>query len=55
MPNNRLFVGNLSWDTHDQSLGEAFGQFGPVTDAKVVTDRDTGKPRGFVSSSGYLE
>jgi cold-inducible RNA-binding protein len=47
MPNNRLFVGNLSWNTDDQSLGTAFERFGTVTDAKVITDRDTGRSRGF--------
>jgi cold-inducible RNA-binding protein len=43
----KLFVGNLSWDTTDQSLEEAFGRFGSVTEAKVITDRDTGRSRGF--------
>jgi len=44
---NKLFVGNLSWDTTDASLYEAFAQFGEVTEAKVITDRDTGRSRGF--------
>ncbi len=44
---NKLFVGNLSWDTTDQSLQDAFGQFGEITEAKVITDRDTGRSRGF--------
>ena len=43
----KLFVGGLSWDTTDASLGEAFGQFGEITEAKVITDRDTGRSRGF--------
>ena len=43
----RLFVGGLSWDTADASLREAFERFGEVTDAKVITDRDTGRSRGF--------
>ena len=43
----RLFVGNLSWGTTDQSLGEAFGCAGAVTDAKVITDKYTGRSRGF--------
>jgi RNA recognition motif-containing protein len=43
----KLFVGGLSWDTSDQSLRQAFEQFGEVTDAKVITDRDTGRSRGF--------
>jgi RNA recognition motif-containing protein len=43
----RLFVGNLSWNVSDEGLHEAFNQFGEVTDAKVITDRDTGRSRGF--------
>jgi cold-inducible RNA-binding protein len=43
----KLFVGGLSWDTTDDSLRTAFQEFGPVTDAKVITDRDTGRSRGF--------
>jgi len=43
----KLFVGNLSWNTGDDSLFEAFTQFGEVTEAKVITDRDTGRSRGF--------
>ena len=44
---NKLFVGGLSWDTNDQSLAAAFETFGTVTEAKVITDRDTGRSRGF--------
>lgn len=43
----RLFVGGLSWDTDDHGLREAFARFGDVDDVKVVTDRDTGRSRGF--------
>lgn len=43
----RLFVGGLSWDTSQESLMSAFGEFGHVSDAAVVTDRDTGRSRGF--------
>jgi RNA recognition motif-containing protein len=43
----KLFVGGLSWDTSDVGLREAFERFGPVTEAKVITDRDTGRSRGF--------
>lgn len=43
----RLFVGGLSWDTTEESLRAAFSQYGPVTDAFIVTDRDTGRSRGF--------
>lgn len=44
---NKLFVGGLSWDTNDEGLRTAFSQFGVVTEAKVVMDRDTGRSRGF--------
>ena len=43
----KLFVGGLSWGTDDHSLRGAFEKFGEVTDAKVITDRDTGRSRGF--------
>jgi RNA recognition motif-containing protein len=43
----KLFVGNLSWDVSESALQEAFSQHGPVSEVKVVMDRDTGKPRGF--------
>ena len=43
----KLFVGGLSWDTTDESLRAAFETLGPVSDAKVITDRDTGRSRGF--------
>lgn len=43
----KLFVGGLSWNTTDEGLLEAFSAFGEVTDAKVITDRDTGRSRGF--------
>ncbi|CAL4945934.1 unnamed protein product [Urochloa decumbens] len=42
----KLFVG-LSWGTDDQSLMNAFSTFGEVTEARIITDRDTGKSRGF--------
>lgn len=44
---NKLFVGGLSWNTTDSDLMGAFSRFGEVTDAKVITDRDTGRSRGF--------
>ncbi|MBM4291017.1 MAG: RNA-binding protein, partial [Deltaproteobacteria bacterium] len=43
----KIFVGGLSWGTTDQSLREAFEQFGEVADARVIKDRDTGRSRGF--------
>ena len=40
-------MGSLSWDTTDEGLKKAFSTFGEVTEAKVITDRDTGRSRGF--------
>lgn len=44
---DKLFVGGLSWDTNDESLANAFAQFGQVKEAKVILDRETGRSRGF--------
>jgi RNA recognition motif-containing protein len=44
---NKVFVGNLSFDVTREELVEAFGAVGRVVDAKVPTDRETGRPRGF--------
>ena len=43
----KLFVGGLSWDTTDEGLRAAFERFGDISEAKVITDRDTGRSRGF--------
>ncbi|PKN57272.1 MAG: RNA-binding protein [Deltaproteobacteria bacterium HGW-Deltaproteobacteria-14] len=43
----KLFVGGLSWGTDDAGLRNAFEAYGEVTDAKVITDRETGRSRGF--------
>ncbi len=43
----KLFVGGLSWDTNDEGLTRAFSGYGNVTEAKVITDRETGRSRGF--------
>jgi RNA recognition motif-containing protein len=43
----KLFVGGLSWDTNDQGLREAFEKFGEVSEATVISDRETGRSRGF--------
>ena len=43
----KLFVGGLSWGTDDNGLHDAFSRFGEITEAKVITDRETGRSRGF--------
>ncbi len=43
----KLFVGSLSWNTDDHGLRQAFDPFGPISEAKVITDRDSGRSRGF--------
>ena len=44
---NKVFIGGLSWNTSDDGLRAAFGEFGEMVDVKVITDRDTGRSRGF--------
>jgi RNA recognition motif-containing protein len=44
---NRLYVGNLSFNATADSVRAAFSNFGEVTDAHVVSDRETGRSRGF--------
>ena len=48
---NKLYVGNLAYSVRDESLQQAFGQFGSVTSAKVMMDRETGRSKGF----GFVE
>ncbi|BCN41264.1 hypothetical protein ALDI51_45830 [Alicycliphilus denitrificans] len=48
---NKLYVGNLPYSVRDQDLEQAFGQFGVVTSAKVMMERDTGRSKGF----GFVE
>ncbi len=48
---NKLFVGSLPWSVDDAQLGELFAAHGEVTSARVITDRDTGRSRGF----GFVE
>ena len=43
----KLFVGGLSWNTVDAGLRKAFASYGEITEAKVITERDTGRSRGF--------
>ena len=47
----KLYVGNLSFDTSESQLEALFAEFGSVQSAALVTDRDTGRPRGF----GFVE
>jgi len=47
----RLYVGNLSYDATEGSLNELFSQFGSVDSVKLITDRDTGRSKGF----GFVE
>jgi cold-inducible RNA-binding protein len=53
----KLYVGNLSFQTTQQDLEELFGQSGQVDSVSIVTDRDTGRSRGFafVEMSGDKE
>jgi cold-inducible RNA-binding protein len=48
---NKLYVGNLAYSVRDESLQTAFGEFGTVTSAKVMMDRETGRSKGF----GFVE
>ncbi len=45
--NNKLFVGNLSFDTTENNLQDAFAAHGTVTEANLMMDRATNRPRGF--------
>jgi cold-inducible RNA-binding protein len=47
----KLYVGNLPYSVNDQKLGEMFAEFGEVVSAKVVTDYDSGRSKGF----GFVE
>jgi len=44
---NKLFVGNLSWDTTDETLSQLFSTVGEVTEAKVIVDKFKGRSKGF--------
>lgn len=43
----KLFVGGLSFNTTDEGLQQAFGAFGTLEEAKIITDRESGRSRGF--------
>lgn len=48
---NKLYVGNISFQLQEQQLEEAFADFGTVKSVKIITDRETGRSRGF----GFVE
>ena len=48
---NKLYVGNLPYTVRDEDLQQSFGQYGSVTSAKVMMERDTGRSKGF----GFVE
>jgi RNA recognition motif-containing protein len=48
---NKLYVGNLPYSMRDEDLHQSFSQFGAVTSAKVMMERDTGRSKGF----GFVE
>ena len=49
--NVKLFVGNLPWSVGDAELEDIFREYGEIQSARVITDRDTGRSRGF----GFVE
>ena len=51
MSNKKLYVGNLPFEATMESVRTAFEAFGTVNDVAIITDRDTGRPRGF----GFVE
>ncbi|CAG7556440.1 unnamed protein product [Fusarium equiseti] len=47
MSSSKLYVGNLGWNTTDETLRQAFSEYGQILDSIVMRDRDTGRSRGF--------
>lgn len=47
MDKKKLFVGNLPWSVNEQALKEMFSPFGEITEAVVISDRYTGRSKGF--------
>jgi len=47
MDNNKLFIGSLPWAINNDSLRDLFAQYGEITDAVVIMDRDSGRSKGF--------
>jgi len=48
---NKLFVGNISWDASDDDLAKLFAEYGEVVSARIMTDKISGRSRGF----GFVE
>jgi RNA recognition motif-containing protein len=46
-----IYVGNLSYEAHEQDLENLFSQYGEVTSARIISDRDTNRSKGF----GFVE
>lgn len=46
-----IYVGNLSYQADEQSVGDMFAAYGEVSSVRIITDRETGRPRGF----GFVE
>jgi RNA recognition motif-containing protein len=51
MSSSKLYVGNLTYDTTESTIEALFGQHGAVSSVALITDRDTGRPKGF----GFVE
>ncbi len=51
MSQNKLYVGNLSFNSTEDDITDAFSAYGTVTSVTLITDRETGRPRGF----GFVE
>ena len=47
MQKNKLFIGGLPWSVTNDTLRELFSQYGEITEAIIITDRDSGRSKGF--------
>jgi RNA recognition motif-containing protein len=50
-PQNSIYVGNIAWKTTEQEIGDTFANFGYVNSVKIITDKETGRSKGF----GFVE
>lgn len=50
-PLNSIYVGNIAWRTTEQEIGDTFANFGYVNSVKIITDKETGRSKGF----GFVE